>query len=31
MFASVAIAWVATFLSARPAANENVQNVLRYE
>lgn len=29
--ASVLIAWAATFLSARPAANERVTNVLRYE
>jgi putative ABC transport system permease protein len=29
--ASVIIAWVATFLSARPAIGERVTNVLRYE
>ena len=29
--AAVTIAWVSTFLSARPATAENVTNVLRYE
>lgn len=29
--ASVVIAWVSTFLSARPAVSEQVTNVLRYE
>lgn len=31
MAAAVLIAWVATFLSARPAVRERVTNVLRYE
>ncbi len=31
MTAAVLIAWVATFLSARPAVRERVTNVLRYE
>ncbi|HLU09636.1 MAG TPA: FtsX-like permease family protein, partial [Oceanobacillus sp.] len=31
VIAAIAIAWTATFLSARPAVSEPVNNVLRYE